>query len=160
MTLPDAITDALPPDDRMRIGTITSVNPTIVTVQGSEISASPVNTVNLNVGDTVAVLRQDASWLILGEPIPPASGIFPMYQSGYFDVTVTASTSATGTITFARPFRNPPAMAVNLNSAPGATSTWHIRAINITTTDFLYFIFGPSSTFTIAASFTATERTQ
>lgn len=160
MTLPDAITDALPPDDRMRIGRITSTSPVTVDVQGTGIQASPVLPLNLNVGDSVVVMRQDATWAIFGKTSDPAAGLFPTYQAGYFSISPAASPSfLTSTISFTTPFRAPPAMSANLNMAPGPTAGWIIKAINITTTSFQLFASGTASTFTVDASWIAMERT-
>jgi hypothetical protein len=160
VTLPDAITDALPPDDRMRIGTITSLNPITADVQGTSITASVVNSVNLNVGDVVALLRQDASWLILGEPVAPATGISPMYQAGWTSVSVAASGSVVQSVTFPREFATrAPAMSGNINTAPGATAGWSCRIINITTTGFQIFLFGTAATFTVDVGWIAMART-
>ncbi len=159
MTFPLAIAQANAPDNRMRIGTVSSVSPFEVNVQGEVVRNPGVidRSSGFTVGDVVALLRQDQTWLVFGRIWGTT---FPQYQSGWVPVTVTANTSATGPLVFARPFANPPAVTVNLNSAPGATAGWGIRAINITTTGFTWFIFGTSSTFTIDASWTATERTQ
>jgi len=67
MTFPDAITDALPPDDRLRIGKVKQVAPLLVDVQGGDvITPGVLNYANFTVGDTVSLLRQDQSWLVLG----------------------------------------------------------------------------------------------
>lgn len=160
VSLPDAITAALPPDDRMRIGQIISLSPVTVEVQGAPIQASPVVSLNLNVGDNVVVMRQDATWAIFGKTGDPAAGLFATYQAGYFSISPAASTTfLTSTISFTIPFRAPPAMSANLNMAPGPTSGWIIKAINITATDFQLFASGTASTFTVDASWIAMERT-
>lgn len=159
MTFPLAISQANAPDNRMRIGTVSTVNPLEVNVQGEVVRSPGVvdRSTGFTIGDVVALLRQDQTWLVLGRV---SGSTFPQYQAGYVPVTVTAATSATGPLVFARPFAAPPAVTIGLSSAPGSTSGWGIRAINITTTGFTWFIFGTSSTFTIDASWIAQERTQ
>lgn len=159
MTLPDAIHDAMPSDNRLRVGTVLRTFPTVVDVQGAQVPAGSLASYNPRSGDVVTLLRQEGTWLILGLNTSPTSGAYPSFQAGYVAVSVTAATSNTGTKTFEIPFRNPPAVTIGLSSAPGATSQWHVRAINITETGFTWFIFGPSSTFTIDASWIALERT-
>lgn len=160
MTLPDAITGVLPPDDRMRVGTVLSAFPTTVDIQGTAVPASPVSSYFPIVGDTVSVLRQDATWLILGRTTDPGTGNFPSFQAGYVPVTVAAAGSAVGALVFTIPFRTPPAVTMNINSGVAAVSGWAIRAINITTVGFTWFIFGSVSSFTVDASWIALERTQ
>lgn len=70
-TLPAAITDTLPPDDRMRIGVVSQTAPLMVNVQGGDvITPGVLNYANFAVGDTVALLRQDQSWLVQGVIAP------------------------------------------------------------------------------------------
>lgn len=66
MTLPEAIANSLPPDNRLRIGVISSVSPARVNVQGTDVFAGVLSSYTPVLGDTVAVLRQDQTWLILG----------------------------------------------------------------------------------------------
>jgi hypothetical protein len=66
VTLPDAVTDALPPDDTMRIGTVLSVNPLVVDVQGNPTPAGWIALAAPIAGKPVALLRLDATWLALG----------------------------------------------------------------------------------------------
>lgn len=159
MTLPDAITDVLPPDDRMRVGTVLSRFPTTVDIQGTAVPASPVSSYFPIIGDTVSLLRQDATWLILGRTTSPDTGAFPSFQAGYSTISVAAATSSLLNVSFLIPFRTPPAMSGNMNSAPGPTAGWATRIINITTTGFAIFIFGTSATFTVDISWIALERT-
>lgn len=62
-------------------------------------------------------------------------------------ISVSAATSDLQAVSFTVPFDVAPNVHVNFNSAPGAAANWHCRAINITTTGFTIFSFGPSNTF-------------
>lgn len=112
-------------------------------------------------GDNVAVLRQDQTWLILGKTTSAEStDPGPVLQAGEVVMTVTAATGATANVVFARPFTRIPAVATNLASGAGPTNGWVSRAFAITTTGFTMFIFGASSTFTTAVQWQAQEYTQ
>lgn len=96
MTFPDAITEALPPDDRMRIGIVTQSAPLAVDVQGASVMAPGVlNFAHFSVGDTVALLRQDQSWLVLGSIAPSSSsgitGLVGFSGSPGVDTTTSAT---------------------------------------------------------------------
>lgn len=161
MTLPEAITEALPPDDRLRIGVIASVAPVVVNVQGTLMPGHALGSYAPVIGDSVAVLRQDQTWLIFGKTSSDGVGTTgPTYQAGSVSMTVAAVTSATTALTFARPFTRVPAVSGNINSGAGATANWHARAINVTTTGFTMFIFGPSASFTAEMQWQAQEYTQ
>lgn len=160
MTLPDAINEVLPPDDNMRIGTVLSRFPTTVDVQGSVVPASPLSSYTPIVGDTVAMFRQDAAWLILGRTTSPGTGGFPSFQAGATDLTVVATTSAVQAVVFATPFRSTPSVSTNFNNGTGATSGWGSRAFNVTAAGFTIFIFGSSSSFTANIQWQAQEMTQ
>lgn len=160
MTLPEAIVDVLPPDDRLRIGTIATVYPTTVDIQGTQVPAAAVSGYTPVVGDSVAVLRQDGTWLILGRTTSPATGASPSFQAGSFSMTVVAATSNLTNVVFATPFARTPAVSGNINSGAGATANWHARAINVTTTGFTMFSFGPSNSFTAEVQWQAQEYTQ
>lgn len=66
MTFPGAISASMPPDDRLRIGVVTSTDPLIVDVQGALIQPGHLGTYAPAIGEPVALLRQDQSWLALG----------------------------------------------------------------------------------------------
>ena len=160
MTLPEAIQDALPPDDRMRISTILSVIPTTIDVEGNATPAGCLSSYTPIIGDTVAVLRQDSTWLILGRVTNPATASSPQMQAGVSSLTVVATTLATLAVVFQIPFRAAPAVSTNIDNGAGATAGWGSRAINITATGFTIFIFGASSSFTASVYWQAQELTQ
>lgn len=66
MSLPEAITGALPPDDNLRVGVVATASPLIVTIQGASISMGHLASYTPVVGHVVAVFRQDSAWLCLG----------------------------------------------------------------------------------------------
>jgi hypothetical protein len=58
---------AQPDPNGLRIGVVVGLNPLVINVQGGLISnAGSIRSARVNVGDTVAVFRQDDSWLMLG----------------------------------------------------------------------------------------------
>lgn len=60
---------AMPPDNRLRIGIVTGTAPTVVEVQGTVINAGVLSSYTPAVGDNVAVLRGQSSWLVLGKVV-------------------------------------------------------------------------------------------
>lgn len=160
MTLPEAISDALPPDDNMRIGVVLTRFPTTVDVQGQAVPAGALASYTPIVGDTVLLFRQDSTWCILGRTTSFDTGLSPQFQAGVFTMVVTAATSATQAIVFATPFRAVPAVSTNIDHGTGASSGWGSRAFNITTTGFTIFLFGSSTTFTAPVYWQAQELTQ
>jgi hypothetical protein len=160
MTFPDAIQDAMPPDDNVRIGTVLTRFPTTVDVQGTPVICGALASYTPIVGDVVLILRQDSTWCILGRTTLPDTGLSPQTQAGVVSMTVAAAGSATVAVVFATPFRAIPAVSTNLDDGTGATSGWGSRAFNITTTGFTLFIFGSVSSFTKNVYWQAQELTQ
>lgn len=66
---PQKISDAMPPDNEMVIGTVISGNPLTVNVRGGEQTPGRLSTTGLTAGDPVVLLREDATWLALGKVI-------------------------------------------------------------------------------------------
>lgn len=63
----EAVHEVLPPDDNMRIGVVTRVaNGLLVNVQGADVAAGHLGSYGPVLGDNVALLRQDETWLVLG----------------------------------------------------------------------------------------------
>jgi hypothetical protein len=124
------------------------------------VPAAPLASYLPIVGDVVALLRQDATWLILGRTTDPDTGTYPSVQAGSTDITVAAATSGSATVTFATPFRTAPAVSTNIATAPGTSTGWDSRGINVTTTGFTIFITGPANSFTVPVHWQAQEMTQ
>lgn len=155
--LPAQVKKSTASDNRIRIG-IGQADGS-VRVQGQRIAAGYLGGEPFDAGDSVALVRQDKTWLILGKIYPSLTEAI-MMQAGFTNITVTAATSATLAVVFDRPFAVPPAVAVSINSGAGATAGWGSRAINIVTTGFTIFIFGTSSTFTVPIAWQAQAVTQ
>jgi len=65
--LPAAAVAAMPPDDGIRVGIVAGINPLRVTLQGAPVTLlGRLSGTSLSVGDSVAMIRQDGSWLVLG----------------------------------------------------------------------------------------------
>lgn len=94
MTFPAAIAAVLPPDDRLRIGVITSVNPLIVDIEGNPTPTGWISQDAPTVGLPVAVLRQDQTWLTLGMTQGSADSVDAAIQVEE-NTTISAETSTT-----------------------------------------------------------------
>ncbi len=145
------------PDNRIRIGVMQANGD--VLVQGSVISAGWLNGPTVDAGASVAIVRQDKTWLVLGQVMPDFQQAIHT-QAGFANVTVSAATSATLIITFDRPFSQTPVVTTTINSGAGSTASWQSRAINIVPNGFTIFIFGPSSSFTASVGWMAQAVTQ
>ena len=62
-------------------------------------------------------------------------------QRGVENVTFASAASHTRTITFPEPFSAPPIVHTNIAAAPGTIARWNSRAITVTATDFVLFVF-------------------
>jgi hypothetical protein len=155
--LPAQIKKSTSSDNRIRIG-IGQADGS-VKVQGVRIQAGFLGGVPFDAGQSVAVVRQDKTWLVLGV----VYGTFTPaihYQAGSDNINVAAATSVLLPVLFARPFASAPAVSTNINSGAGATGSWQSRAINITEAGFTIFAFGPSNTFTAPVAWQAQAVTQ
>jgi hypothetical protein len=61
-----AVHAAMPSDNELRIGTVATISPLTVNFQGQPVACGKLASYVPVIGDTVAVLRQDATWLVLG----------------------------------------------------------------------------------------------
>lgn len=129
----------------VRVGTVTSINPTVVSAQGTVFTnvgfADPYRP---RVGDVVALLGQSSSsgsdpssWLAIASLKAVPNGP----QAGEVSVSFTTLTSFTQAVVFPQPFTAVPNVFVNINTGAGSTSLWQARAINITTTGFTLFVY-------------------
>lgn len=150
----------------VRIGRIAQVNPTVVTVQGTQFTdVGFLGWYSPAVGDTVAVLGQSsasgtdpASWLVLGYVKPEAAGGL---QAGVEVMDFGPATSNLVPVVFANPYVGSPAVSTNIASGPASTTGWFSRAINVTNVGFDLFVNGPSATWTaIPVQWQAQELTQ
>jgi hypothetical protein len=166
--LAEAVGAAVGQPASVRIGTVQSVNPPVVTAQGVAFDdVGFLGGYGPAVGDTVALLGQSSasgsdptSWLALGKVVSTGGVPGGPVQAGVEDVEVVATTSAVQGVVFAVPYATEPTVTTNIPSGAGATANWHSRAINVTTTGFEVFIFGPSSSFVVPVHWQAIPRTQ
>jgi hypothetical protein len=159
MTFPQQIAQSNAPDNRLRIGTVSRVNPLLVGIQGEDVVNPGVidRSFGFQVGDVVALLRQDQTWLVFGRVW---SSAFPQAQAGTISISLVASGSFVQHVDFARPFLTIPSVSTNMNTGVGPSAGWGSRAINVTTTGFDIFIFGTAGTFTAVMQWQAQEMTQ
>jgi hypothetical protein len=159
VTFPSAIADLNAPDNMTRVGVVSSVNPLLVNVAGTDVPCGAPASFYPIIGAPVSIMRQDGSWYVMGNNVGPGS-LAPQPQAGSENITVAAASSGSVIVTFDIPFTSVPSVATNINSGSGATSGWGSRAINITPTAFQLFISGSSSSFTAAVQWQAQEMTQ
>lgn len=84
-TLAQRISAAIPHAGEVIVGTVTSGNPLVVSARGGPINgAGRLLGAGVNVGDPVALIRQDATWLVLGKTVSAAGsglGITNIFMS-------------------------------------------------------------------------------
>lgn len=143
----------------MRTATIAAVSGSTVTlsVAGGQFSqgVGVLGSYAPVVGDTVAVFRQDSSWLILG-----AIG-FPGKVTGSTTVSPAAVASVAVAVSFGATFAVAPVVTTNVAAGAGAARTWISQAISVTTTGFLLRVSdggGTAGTWTGAIDWVATAR--
>lgn len=151
----------------MRTATIAAVSGNVVTlsVNGGLFSSGVgvLDSYTPQVGDTVAVFRQDSSWLVMGAISPPASGLSPRnIQTGTTLVSfASAASNAPGlAVLFPVPFPVAPVVHTNIDS--GAIGKWTTHAINTTTVGFSIFAISTDGVVlawsNVPVSWTATAR--
>lgn len=92
MTFPEAITEVMPSDNEMVTGVVTAINPLTVNVRGALITPGTLASYIPSVGDPVQLLRQDATWLVLGASVSGDDATNA--AAGFTANTVTASTTS------------------------------------------------------------------
>lgn len=90
-SLPEAVADAMPPDNELAIGIVTAVNPLTVTVRGAAQNPGTLGSYTPGTGDPVVLLRQDATWLCLGSSV---SGAGAANTTAKINLPATAQTQA------------------------------------------------------------------
>lgn len=135
--LADAVHDVLGQPSSVRIGTVDSIEPPVVSAQGV-----PFEEVGFldgyipAVGDSVALLGQSseagtdpASWLALGKLVPPAAVPNPTPpQAGQVLFTFVAQTSSFIDVVFDQPFADVPAVVCTIGSNAGVSNGWIVRS--------------------------------
>jgi len=149
----------------MRTATIAAINPVTLSVNGGQFSSGVgvLDSYTPAVGDTVAVFRQDSSWLVMGAISPPVSGLSPRnIQTGTVLVSIAATVSSFTTVTFDVPFPVAPVVVPNMDTAPGPSARLGTRATGVTTTGFSLYTFATDNVATtitnVPVSWTATAR--
>lgn len=94
----------------------------------------------------VIVISQSSSgnWLAIGKTA--GTGVAPDRQVGAVNLSFTTLDSYSGTtVTFPTAFAVTPKVFVNIDSGGAATARWQARAINVTTSQFVPFVFASTA---------------
>lgn len=131
-----AIMEAMPSNNEMRISTITSISPLQISVQGGEVTAGKLASYAPIIGDTVAVLRQDATWLILGSTNTAlrTGFAYPLFAqaSALLGLTAAVQDVAGTTVTFTT--GSPAALYISWTGdfeSLGTTATLGVLAVSV-----------------------------
>jgi hypothetical protein len=129
----------------VRIGTVVSVNPVVVSLQGTVLNdVGFLGSYVPAAGDSVVLLGQSSSvstdptsWLVVGSSnqVSPAA-----YQAGEELISFVALSSFATPVVFAQPFAAPPAVVANINAASGTANLWFTRCHSISTTGFTLLV--------------------
>lgn len=93
MTFPQQIVNSLPPDNEMVTGTVTSTAPLIVSVRGGTVlNPGTLGSYLPVAGDVVQLMRQGATWLILGNNATSTDATNTI--AAYSDNSITAATTS------------------------------------------------------------------
>jgi hypothetical protein len=103
-TMAEAVQGALPSDNELVVGVVAAVNPLTVSVRGALISRSlgVLGSYIPAVGDNVQIIRQDASWLVLGVG---NNGTDASLTLANYNSNTAAATTVLGTFTNVNPVR-------------------------------------------------------
>jgi hypothetical protein len=143
-----------------RLGTVSAVaagGKVSVILDGEDTAASYACAGNYYpiVGDRVGLQKWGNTWVVMTSI---SVTLRPRIQSGTnaFAVTV-AATSASLNVNFPVAFDASPVVHVGFQGAPGGSSGWIIRAINVSATGFQAFATGTSSTYSTVIQWTAVK---
>lgn len=81
----------------------------------------------------------------LNMPAFATQNFYAPNSCGTLNVSFTALTSFTQTVTFANPFSTLPVVNTNIASGNGVAAHWNSRAINVSTTGFQLFVYADAS---------------
>ena len=128
----------------MRTASIAAVSGGVVTlaISGGLVSSGVgvLESYTPVVGDTVAVFRQDSSWLVLGSIA--ATTIAKRGQlTGTVSLSLTGVNSFTQSVSYGGTFPTAPVVVPNIDSGSGTTARWVARAINAGPSSFTMFVF-------------------
>lgn len=150
----------LSPDSGIRVGKVTQVVPLKVNVGGGEVEEAG-SLAYVAVGDSVAMIRQGQTWLVLGVVSPATArwGVMAGVRgSGTFPIAAGASSSVTDQVNMFSLPRTPSVVVCNFGSKPSSqVLTWWMCAVNLTATGFTTAAYGPATTnaFTIPFQYIA-----
>jgi hypothetical protein len=144
---------------RLRVGTVTTVNANgtldITMSSGILVPGVPkLATAYAPAGAVVQMISFRGSLMVIGAT-GSGGAHGGMTKTGSTTTGPSAATSFSTVVAFGVTFPAMPNVHLNLRLAPGSTSGWNFRAINISTTGFTIFGFGASSTFSEPIQWTA-----
>lgn len=131
--LPAQIKKSTASDNRVRIGIVQTDGS--VQVQGTRVQTGFLGGIALNPGDSVALIRQDKTWLCLGKVYGSHTASIEM-QAGEELFTFVGVSSAFVDVIFDRPFSAPPAVTGNIATTAGVANLWFVRCASVTTVGF------------------------
>lgn len=129
-----------------RLATVATVNSdgTIVTTDG--VTARRMQSYQAPTAGDVIKISQSSSGNWLAEGRPAGSGVTPVFQDGAVPLSFTSLDSYSGTtVTFPTAFAAAPKVFVNIDSGAAATARWQARAISVTATTFVPFVFASTA---------------
>lgn len=147
----------LAPDNGLRVGKVVQVVPLIVNVAGGMVEGAG-SLASVAVGDSVSLMRQGQTWLVLGVVSPAAAqwGTLPGLRGSVSLQFTNAAT--TRVVTFPTPLpRAPAVVGCNLASAAGPTLRVSGRAYAATPTQLTIYCFKTDATEAGAAWDTSTQ---
>ena len=129
-----------------RLTTVATVNSdgTVVTADG--ITARRLMSYRSPaINDLIVVSRaSNGNWMALGKG--DGTGVAPDRQVGAVNLSFTTLDSYSGTtVVFPKAFAVTPKVFVNIDSGGAATARWQARAINVTTSQFVPFVFASTA---------------
>ncbi|WP_109000760.1 H-type lectin domain-containing protein [Streptomyces rishiriensis] len=129
-----------------RLATVATVNSdgTIVTSDG--VIARRLQSYQAPAVNDVIKISQSSSGNWLAEGRTAATGVGPVMQNGAAAISFTSLDTYSGTtVTFPVAFTAVPRVFVNIDSGGASTARWQARAINVTTTGFVPFVFSSTA---------------
>jgi hypothetical protein len=136
----------LPPDNSIRTAKVVRAQPLVLSVQGGIVDDAG-SIARVNVGDTVACVRQGQTWLVLGV-IQPASvniGYAPIARGV---VSASVGSSGTSVVTVHNGLWSAPTapalVMTQMVAKPGGSANWWVAGLNPTATGFTSAAYGPA----------------
>lgn len=133
------------PDNVIRTGTVRRATPLVLDIAGGSVTDAG-SLALVNIGDTVACVRQGETWLVLGV-ITPASANYGVMAGVRGFLTVTLPSGGTTVSTVHNPWslpKPPTAVFLNMATRPVASANWTFSATAYTVTGFTSVGYGPA----------------